>query len=300
MGGTKMPARESELPDTPLIESGDAERTALIAAYPELAETISSLDEHGYAILDPKFDADDLDIAESFCRDAVNASGRIQDGWISEPAIGRLAVHQPILDILNKLYGRRAFPFQTLNFEMGTQQQPHSDTFHFNSTPERFMCGVWVALEDISSDAGPLIYYPGSHKLPILNRTELGGARLYSDYEKHIQRLITEHGLQPEYGLLKRGQALIWSANLIHGGSARNKAELTRRSQVTHYYFEDCAYHTPLDYDLDQKTHFIRQPYDLSRRKHVLSQRKHLNEQLSLREIWAQRWHLWRQRPPRF
>lgn len=295
-----MPARESKLPDTPLIESGDAARMALIAAYPELADTISSLDEHGYAILDPKFDADALDTAESFCRDAVKENARIQDGWMSEPAIGRLAVHQPILDILSKLYGRRALPFQTLNFEMGTQQKPHSDTFHFNSTPERFMCGVWVALEDISPDAGPLIYYPGSHKLPILKRTDLDGAQQYGDYEKQIQRLIAEHGLQPEYGLLKRGQALIWSANLIHGGSARKKAELTRRSQVTHYYFEDCAYHTPLDYDLDQQTHFIRQPFDLSRRKHVLSQRKHLNEQLSLREIWAQRWHLWRQRPPRF
>lgn len=295
-----MPARESELPDTPLIESGDAARASLISTYPELAEIVSSLAENGYAILDPEYDAGDLATAEAFCRDVVADRGRIQDGWISEPAIGRVAVHQPIIDLLSQLYGRRAFPFQTLNFEVGTQQKPHSDTYHFNSTPERFMCGVWVALEDISPDAGPLIYYPGSHKLPILKRTELGGTQFYPDYEKHIQRLIEDHGLQPEYGLLKRGQALIWSANLIHGGSKRNNPELTRRSQVTHYYFEDCAYHTPLDFDPERGTHFIRQPYDLSRKKHVLSQRKHLDEQLSLREIWAQRWHLWRQRPPRF
>ncbi|MCR9196183.1 MAG: phytanoyl-CoA dioxygenase family protein [Hyphomonas sp.] len=295
-----MPARESELPDTPVIESGDAARASLISTYPELAEIVSSLAENGYAILDPEYDAGDLATAEAFCRDAVADRGRIQDGWISEPAIGRVAVHQPIIDLLSQLYGRRAFPFQTLNFEVGTQQKPHSDTYHFNSSPERFMCGVWVALEDISPDAGPLIYYPGSHKLPILKRTELGGTQLYPDYEKHIQRLVEDHGLQPEYGLLKRGQALIWSANLIHGGSARKNPELTRRSQVTHYYFEDCAYHTPLDFDPERGTHFIRQPYDLSRKKHVLSQRKHLDEQLSLREIWAQRWHLWRQRPPRF
>jgi ectoine hydroxylase-related dioxygenase (phytanoyl-CoA dioxygenase family) len=30
------------------------------------------------------------------------------------------------------------------------------------------MCGVWVALEDMSEGAGPLEYYPGSHKWPIL------------------------------------------------------------------------------------------------------------------------------------
>ena len=295
-----MPARKAQLPDVPLIEGDDAARAALKASYPEHAGTIDSLHRNGFAIIDPAFDESDLAIAESFCRDLVSDTGRIQDGWISEPAIGRLAVYRPVIDLLSKLYGRRAFPFQTLNFEVGTQQMPHSDTFHFNSTPERFMCGVWLALEDISPDAGPLVYYPGSHKLPILERQELGGAQQYGDYEKHIQRLIAKHGLQPEYGLLKRGQALIWSANLIHGGSQRNDPSLTRRSQVTHYYFEDCAYHTPLDLDLATGRHFIRQPFDLSRRKHVLSERKHLNQQLGLWDIWAQRWHLWRQRPPRF
>ena len=295
-----MTARASELPEIPLIENGAEACAVLIESYPELAETIASLHERGFAIIDPKFDPADLDAVDAYCRTAFDGAGRIQDGWIQDPSIGRLAVHRPVLNLLAKLYGRRAFPFQTLNFEFGTQQQPHSDTFHFDSSPGRFMCGVWVALEDISPDAGPLVYYPGSHKLPILRRAEIGGEQTYLDYEKHIAGLIAEHGLQPEYGLLKRGQALIWSANLIHGGSRRTNQALTRLSQVTHYYFEDCAYHTPLDYDLERGTHFMRQPFDLSRRKHVLSQRKHLDEQLSWREILAQRWHLWRQRPPRF
>lgn len=295
-----MSDRASKLPERPLIESGDEACDALILQFPEHAETISSLQTQGYAIIDPAFDPDDLDAVDAWCQAALQNAPRIQDGWIENAAIGRLAVHAPVLDLLTKLYGRRAFPFQTLNFEIGTQQAPHSDTFHFNSTPARFMCGVWVALEDISPESGPLVYYPGSHKLPILKRQEISGAKDYKDYERHIAGLIDAHGLQPEYGLLKRGQALIWSANLIHGGSLRNDPALTRRSQVTHYYFEDCAYHTPLDYDLEQGTHFIRQPFDMSRGKHVLSQRKHLDEQLSLREIWAQRWHLWRQRPPRF
>ncbi len=294
-----MTARKTQLPELPLIESDECAVAALHERYPEHAATISALNERGYAIIDPEFDEGDLAQAESFCRQAVSGKGRIQDGWISDPAIARLAVRQPVLDLLSKLYGRRAFPFQTLNFEVGTQQSPHTDTFHFNSTPERFMCGVWVALEDISPDSGPLVYYPGSHRLPILERHELGGAKGYPDYEKQIQKLIEDHDLKPEFGLLKRGQALIWTANLIHGGSRRTNPALTRLSQVTHYYFEDCAYHTPLDFDLEQGRHFIRQPYDLSRRKHVLSQRKHLEQQLSLREILAQRWHLWRQRPPR-
>ena len=59
-------------------------------------------------------------------------------------------------------YGREPLPFQTLNFRVGTQQEPHSDAFHFNSDPPGFMCGVWVALEDIDEASGPLVYFPGS------------------------------------------------------------------------------------------------------------------------------------------
>lgn len=295
-----MPSKSPPLPDVPLIESGDEACASLATQFPEHAETIASLQADGYAIVDPVFDPEDLDAVDAWCRETLKDTPRVQDGWIDFAAIGRLAVHASVLDLLTKLYGRRAFPFQTLNFEVGTQQAPHSDTFHFDSTPSRFMCGVWVALEDISPEAGPLVYYPGSHKLPILKRHDLVGDKTYPDYVKHIAHLIQEHDLQPEYGLLKRGQALIWSANLIHGGSRRVDHALTRRSQVTHYYFEDCAYHTPLDYDLERGRHFVRQPYDLSRRTHVLSQRKHLDEQISLQGILAQRWRLWRQRPPRF
>lgn len=295
-----MSTRAMHLPDVPLVETGDEACAALVSQYPQYTETIRSLNEQGYAVIEPAFDADDLDAVDDWCLQALAHTSRVQDGWIELAAIGRLAVHAPVLDLLSKLYGRRAFPFQTLNFEVGTQQAPHSDTYHFNSTPPRFMCGVWIALEDVSPDAGPLVYYPGSHKLPILQREDIDGEQAYQDYERHIAGLIVAHDLQPEFGLLKRGQALIWSANLIHGGAPRTNPSLTRRSQVTHYYFEDCAYHTPLGFDLGRGTHFVRQPYDLSRRQHVLSQRKHLNEQLSLRDILAQRWHLWRQRPPRF
>ncbi len=39
---------------------------------------------------------------------------------------------------------------------------------------------------------------------------------------------------------------MIWLANLLHGGSQQKDLNRTRWSQVTHYYFEDCAYYTPM------------------------------------------------------
>ena len=94
---------------------------------------------------------------------------RIQDLWQYSDSVKELACHPKIMDTLKMLYEREPVPFQTLNFKVGTQQKAHSDTLHFSSLPARYMCGVWVALEDITEDNGPLFYYPGSHRNPEYN-----------------------------------------------------------------------------------------------------------------------------------
>ncbi|MFL6464013.1 MAG: phytanoyl-CoA dioxygenase family protein [Bryobacteraceae bacterium] len=117
---------------------------------------------------------------------------RIQDGWKTLSKIKQIACNATVLKLLSDLYGRRAFPFQTLNLPVGTQQHFHSDSVHFSSCPERFMAGVWVALEDIDSDDGPLLYYPGAHKLPVFTNEHLAvnppqdGPDPYSDYPLYM------------------------------------------------------------------------------------------------------------------
>ena len=111
------------------------------------------------------------------------------------------------------------------------------------------MCGVWVALEDTDPDNGPLVYFPGSHKLQEVTPQTVGaplGPQGYAAYEEYIGNTIEQEGLVPQYGLLRRGQALIWAANLLHGGATQRDAQRTRLSQVTHYFFEDCKYYTPM------------------------------------------------------
>ena len=175
--------------------------------------------------------------------------GRVQDAWRISDAIRTVAVTPTVLDALQQLYGDPPLPFQTLNFPRGTEQRAHADSIHFNSEPFGRMCGVWVALEDIGPDQGPLFYYPGSQRLPELNFPELGltpiSYRNYPAYEDAIAAQIEVHGFAPAHGLLKRGQALVWAANLLHGGSHQNDKSLGRRSQVTHYYFPRCRYWRP-------------------------------------------------------
>jgi ectoine hydroxylase-related dioxygenase (phytanoyl-CoA dioxygenase family) len=177
---------------------------------------------------------------------------RVQDAWKFDEDVKAIAANEAILQLLGKLYGRSAFPFQTLNFPVGTQQTPHTDSVHFSSIPERFMCGVWLAMEDIGPDAGPLCYVPGSHRWPIISNAMLG-RRGWGDsnpsaqgpYEETWQALVAAKGAQEVTFQARKGQALIWCANLLHGGSRQIDNRLTRWSQVTHYFFDDCVYYTP-------------------------------------------------------
>ena len=254
-------------PGIPLIESPLFSALKTDWGLSEEEERIATdLREKGYAVLDfPDVDLDaridriqhhlgprygiDFDTPGS---DKTVGERRVQDAWQFDEDVRAIATNQAIIDLLGKLYGRNAFPFQTLNFPVGTQQDGHSDSVHFSSLPERFMCGVWLAMEEVGPDAGPLFYYPGSHRWPIMTNGLIGRRGYGSDlssaqapYGPAWRALCEAHGAQEEVFLARKGQALIWCANLLHGGSRQNDLTLTRWSQVTHYYFDDCIYYTP-------------------------------------------------------
>lgn len=185
--------------------------------------------------------------------------GRLQDAWRDFASVRNIATCGKVLETLNILYQRDPIPFQTLNFRTGTQQRAHSDTIHFNTLPYGFMCGVWVALEDTDAENGALFYYAGSQRLPVFHMHDFGpdssrggdGAledsrNSYKRYEDKVEEVLRNSSYVPQQAHLKKGQALIWSANIFHGGSKLIDSSRTRKSQVTHYYFPGCIYYTPL------------------------------------------------------
>ena len=254
-------------PGVPLVESPVFSLENLPPDFSVQEQALArDLHENGFAVIDfpdPDIEARiermkrnlgahfDIDF-EDPRSDKTRGSRRIQDAWQFDEDVQAIAVNKVVLDLLRKLYGRSAFPFQTLNFPVGTQQQAHSDSVHFSSLPERFMCGVWVALEDVSAEAGPLFYVRGSHRWPIMTNALIGRRGYGSDlasaqdpYGPAWEALCKAHGVREEPFLARRGQALIWCANLLHGGSPQLNPTLTRWSQVTHYFFENCIYYTP-------------------------------------------------------
>ena len=197
-----MSLTASLLPGVPLVESPFFETDAPATLSPEHLSIARELNEKGYAVIDfpdPQIGEKIAGIRRDFqdkydwegWRQKKIGSLRIQDAWKTDPRVMDIAANPRILDLLSKLYGRRAFPFQTLNFAVGTQQAAHSDHAHFNSVPDRFMCGVWLAFEDTDEDNGPLFYYPGSHKWPSFQNEHLGVpyssiVKGYPEYNRYV------------------------------------------------------------------------------------------------------------------
>ncbi|HLY18160.1 MAG TPA: phytanoyl-CoA dioxygenase family protein [Bryobacteraceae bacterium] len=158
----------------------------------------------------------------------------------------RVVKYTGLMQWLHRLLGHPARLLQTIGSHKGSQQSAHSDSIHMTTYPLGYLAAAWIAFEDIQPEAGPLEYYPGSHRLPYVFSRDLGisaedmgkeGYQSYrARYEPHVQKLIAESGLQARRFQARKGDVLIWHANLLHGGSQRRDLRLTRRALVGHYF----------------------------------------------------------------
>ncbi len=147
-----------------------------------------------------------------------------------------------IRDFLSLVFREELLAFQSLTFKYGSQQGIHQDgAYVVVSDPIKFAAS-WIALEDVTEGSGELIYYPGSHKFPHYLFSDRykswlpkrDGQDAGQNFISHLKTQINEKGLQETRFLPKKGDALIWAADLVHGG-AKLQQDHTRYSLVTHY-----------------------------------------------------------------
>ncbi len=180
--------------------------------------------------------------------------GRALNPHWTLPEIDGLLRDEHVRGIVSMLLGVSVRPFQTIIGHKGSQQREHSDSIHMTTYPLGYLVATWTAFEDIHEDSGPLVYYPGSHRLPFLFTRDVGitaddfrvsGYRTYHErYEPAVAALLEQHGLRPHHFVAKKGDVLVWHANLIHGGSPRRDLRWSRRALVCHYFAEGAVcYH---------------------------------------------------------
>lgn len=171
----------------------------------------------------------------------------------------------PITRFLSVVFERPALASQTLGFFRGSGQPLHQDSAYVAySLPQQFLAS-WIALEDVVPGAGELEYLVGSHwalpefiytgeakSIPDARRYGIDPDKLAVEdraHEKGIKEQAENLGLSREKFMAKRGDILIWHADLAHGGSPISKHK-SRKSIVTHYCPREIA---PLYFEFGKK-----------------------------------------------
>lgn len=154
-----------------------------------------------------------------------------------------LYLHPELHQLASESLGGPVVAFQSLYFEWGSQQALHRDPTFVVSRPFDNLVGVWVALEDVESDAGPLRYVPGSHagdyfRFPdgqVSKHGQRWPSNVLLQRSGHDQAEAARFGGPVEF-TCSRGDVFVWHAGLLHGGAPITSRPMkTRNSMVIHF-----------------------------------------------------------------
>lgn len=206
--------------------------------------------QNGFAVLQGLLDDELIDRVNAEIDDAVGkgyqgyqrgSSQRIELLHMHYQSIRKLWLDKRHLRLVDLIFGARARPCQTLIYVFGSQQDAHQDTMHLTPFPAGYMCGTWIALQDVMPDSGELIVYPGSHREKRVRLAEAGCAKVAGDWSEFGRTVLTQWAdmierYEPLVYRPKKGTVLIWHENLLHAGSVRKDSSLERRSIVIHSF----------------------------------------------------------------
>ena len=170
---------------------------------------------------------------------------RFNDLHLMSEEVRGLALDCGLAQMLGELLGEPAVLCNSVNFEKAGSQARRVDSLHMTPRTPHAMVAAWIALEDVHPAAGPLVYYPGSHRIPLYtfnDGTHHATREESSDWFDYIDVQIRLRGLRARTFLARKGDVFIWHADLVHGGSPILDHGRTRGSLVCHYFSEsDCV-----------------------------------------------------------
>ena len=153
---------------------------------------------------------------------------------------GELIFPPPVLRFLTQIYDRPPVVFQTMTLRWGSEEPLHIDTGPLSLTEPMSLAGSWLALEDVQESSGEFEYVPGSHLVPEMlhhgaTKAHYGDMSEYARILASTREQCAERGLKTERFLARKGDVLIWHADLMHGGAVIEDSTRTRKSLVAHF-----------------------------------------------------------------
>ena len=159
---------------------------------------------------------------------------RVNDIYVYFDSAREALFNDAVLSFLSIAFDAAPLLIQSLTFEHGSQQGFHQDTAYVVIDPPLALAATWLALEDVKEGSGELMYLDGSHRLADhLFSSAYKSWHLprdgFAGHDHYCAGLIERSAaanLEERRLLARKGDVLIWSADLAHGGSPVVHAEL--------------------------------------------------------------------------
>ena len=164
---------------------------------------------------------------------------KLNNLFVRRPEVRSVALSPTMRAILRQILEAEPLICNSLNFERGSQQPYHIDTWYMPPPVDNRMVAAWFALDDVDATNGPLSYYPGSH---LIAPYRFSDGRLNENRDErpqcdeYLRSEIARRGLHPAEFHGKRGDVFLWHAQLLHAGRPILDMNRTRKSMVVHYW----------------------------------------------------------------
>jgi ectoine hydroxylase-related dioxygenase (phytanoyl-CoA dioxygenase family) len=170
---------------------------------------------------------------------ALSRPVKFNDLFLETDIVRGCSLHPRLVPILTELLDGAPAVCNSLNFIQGSEQTEHIDSWFMPPPVLEKMVVTSVCLEDVHPDAGPLVFYPGSHKIPPYRFSDGRLNAIENEMDScfaYVHGEIEKRGLKRQTFIGRKGDVFIWAAQLAHGGSPIEDTSRTRRSLVTHYW----------------------------------------------------------------
>lgn len=146
-----------------------------------------------------------------------------------EPRLHALAYHPRLIGLVTRLMGEPPLLFQDMALlkppSIGREKPWHQDHAYFDLPLETLVMGVWVALDEATTENGCMVINPGSHRQGPVIHFKRRDWQICDTNVNNARALAVP---------LEPGGCLLFHS-LIHHGTPTNRSPLRRRAVQFHY-----------------------------------------------------------------
>lgn len=164
---------------------------------------------------------------------------KLNNLFLRDEAIRSVALSPYLHKVMKTLLSAEPLICNSLNFERGSQQDAHIDSWYMAPPSEDGMVAASISLDVVDESNGPIFFYPGSHKIPPYRFSDGRLNMIDAEYtacRAYLDEEIESRGLKTVRFSGQPGDVFIWHGQLIHGGSEIQDFSKTRNSLVVHYW----------------------------------------------------------------